>query len=191
MNKHGWPAGPGAALLSLEEYELLPEEDGYTQELAEGRLVREPRPGARHGVVVGDLFRTLDSFVRDRDLGRVVIETGFLLAEDPPTVRGPDVAFIAAEHLPVGPVPEGFWRLAPDLAVEVVSPSDSAAEVQEKVLQYLDAGTRTVWVVQPRTRTVEVWRPGADMRVIREEETLEGGDVLPGLRLEVRSLFDF
>jgi Uma2 family endonuclease len=175
----------------LKEYERLPEEEGCTLELAAGRLVREPRPGARHGVVVGNLFRALDSFVRDRKVGRVVIETGFVLAEDPPSVRGPDVAFISAGRLPAGPVPEGFWRLAPDLAIEVVSPSDSAAEVQEKVLQYLEAGTRTIWVVQPRTRTIEVWKPGADVRVIREEETLEGGDLLPGWRVEVKSLFDF
>ena len=190
MNTHGWPPRTGATL-TLDEYERLPDEDGHTQELAAGRLVREPRPGARHGVIVGDLFRALDSFVRDRDLGRVVIETGFLLVEVPPTVRGPDIAFISAERLPAGPVPEGFWRLAPDLAVEVVSPSDSAAGIQEKVLQYLDAGTRAVWVVQPRTRTVEVWRPGADVRIVRDEESLEGDDVLPGWRSEVKSLFDF
>jgi Uma2 family endonuclease len=191
MNKDGWPAGPGTALLTLEEYERLPEVDGYTEELATGRLVREPRPGARHGVIVGNLFRALDAFVRDRALGRAVIETGFLLAEVPPTVRGADIAFISAGRLPVGPVPEGFWRLAPDLAVEVVSPSDSAAEIQEKVLQYLDAGTRTVWVVQPRTRTVEVWRAGADVHLIREEEAIEGGDTLPGWRFDLKCLFDF
>lgn len=191
MSIPGSSTPTGIALLTLEEYERLPDEDGYSLELAAGRLVREPRPGARHGVIVGDLFRVLDSFVRERGLGRVVIETGFLLAEDLPTVRGPDVAFISAERLPAGPVPEGFWRLAPDLAVEVVSPSDSAAEIQEKVLQYLDAGTLAVWVVQPRTRTVEVWQPDADVHVVREEETLDGGDVLPGWRMEMKNLFDF
>lgn len=191
MNTHRWPTGTETELLTLEEYERLPDEDGYSLDLAAGRLVREPRPGARHGVIVGNLYRALDSFVRRRGLGRVVIETGFLLAEDPPTVRGPDVAFISVERLPVGPVPEGFWRLAPDLVVEVVSPSDSAAEIQEKVLQYLDAGTLAVWVVQPRTRTVEVWQPGADVHVVREGEALEGGDVLPGWRVELESLFSF
>ena len=108
MNTHRWPTGTETELLTLEEYERMPDEDGYSLELAAGRLVREPRPGARHGVIVGDLFRVLDSFVRKRGLGRVLIEAGFLLAEDPPTVRGPDVAFISVERLPAGPVPKGF-----------------------------------------------------------------------------------
>lgn len=182
---------PSAAdSVTLEEYEALPEEDGHVLELSGGRLVREPRPGARDGVITGHLFEVLTSFVRERDLGRVVIETGFLLAESPPTVRGPDVAFISADQLSDRPVPEGFWRLAPDLAVEVVSPRNSAAEIQEKVLQYLELGTRVVWVVQPRTRTVEIWRPPADVRIVREDEVIEGGDVLPGFRLAAGRLFE-
>lgn len=178
-----------AALLTLDEYERLPDEDGYRLELSAGRLVREPPPGARHGVIVRNLFRALDTFVSDHELGEVVFETGFLLVERPPTVRGPDVAFISAERLPAGPVPEGFWPMAPDLAVEVVSPSNAAAEMQEKVLQYLETGTRLVWVVQPRTRTVETWAPGPEVRILREDEFLEGGEVVPGFRIAAGELF--
>lgn len=186
------PAGPlraDAAQVTLEEYERLPDEGDHVLELSAGRLVREPRPGARHGVIARGVFRALDAFVCDRGLGEVVIETGFLLGEIPPTVRGPDVAFISANRLPDGPPPESFWPMAPDIAVEVVSPSNAAGEMQEKVLQYLEAGTRQVWVVQPRTRTVEVWAPGADVRLLRAEDTLEGGEVLPGLRIAIRELF--
>lgn len=186
---HRMPPQPDTGLVTLEEYVRLPDEGDRILELSRGRLVREPRPGARHGVIAGDLFYALHSFVRERNLGRVVIETGFLLADVPPTVRGPDLAFISAERLPEGPVPTGFWPLAPDLAVEVVSPSNSAAEMQEKVLQYLDYGTRTVWVVQPRTCTIEVWRPGADVRILREGETLDGGDVIPDFHLAIGELF--
>lgn len=154
-----------AALLTLDEYERLPDEDGYRLELSAGRLVREPPPGARQGVIVRDLFRALDTFVSDHELGEVVFETGFLLVERPPTVRGPD------------------------LAVEVVSPSNAAAEMQEKVLQYLETGTRLVWVVQPRTRTVETRAPGPEVRILREDEFLEGGEVVPGFRIAAGELF--
>ena len=200
MSTYGLPPHTGTSL-TLDEYECLPEEDGHKQELAAGRLVREPRPGARHGVIVGNLFRALDSFVRERDLGRVVIETGFLLVEEPPTVRGLETAdswFVyrvlgdpATGDVDTDPSGIPGMHVVSPSAVEVVSPSDSAAGIQEKVLQYLDAGTETIWVVQPRTRTVEIWRAGADVRVIREEEALEGVDALPGWRFDLKSLFEF
>lgn len=186
---HGLPSRADAFPLRLEEYARLPEEDAFLLELSRGLLVREPRPGARHGAIVLNVVQELNPFVREHGLGRVVIEAGFLLTVDPPTVRGPDVAFISAARLPDGPLPDGFWSLAPDLAVEVVSPSNSAGNMQEKVLQYLDAGSREVWVVQPNTRTIEVWRPGVGMRVVRDDGTLDGGDIIPGLRLAVADLF--
>lgn len=180
----------GGPLLTLEEFERLPEEDAFRQELSRGQLVREPRPGARHGWLAARLFRAIDGHVRERELGAAVIETGFLLPLHPATVRGPDVAFISKERLPPGEVPTGFWPLAPDVAVEVLSPSNTAAQMQEKVLEYLEAGSRLVWVVDPRSRTVTVWRPPARGRVLREEEVLDGVDVVRGLRLEVADIFD-
>lgn len=187
---HGLPARTVDSSLTLDQYERLPDENEYLLELSGGRLVREPRPGGRHGVIVLNILLQLGPFVREHALGRVVVESGFLLADDPPTVRGPDVAFISAERLPHGPSPDGFWRMAPDLAVEVVSPSNSAAELHEKILQYLECGSRLVWVAQPRTRTVEVWRPAADVRIVRGEESLYGGDVVPGFQLPLEVLFE-
>ena len=177
------------ARMTLEEFRRLPEEDAYRVELSRGRLVREPRPGAEHGWLTGRLVRLLGSHVEKRDRGLVVTETGFLLEDVPPTVRGPDVAFIASERLAGHGIPTGFWTVPPDLAVEVVSPSNSAAEIQQKVLEYLEAGTRLVWVVDPGSRSVTVWRPPAEARLLRAGEVLEGEAVLPGFRLDVTALF--
>lgn len=185
---HRSHAPTGAGPLTLEEFERVPEA-GARLELSKGLLVREPQPGARHGAVVVNVLRALDAVARDRQLGRVVVEAGFLLTETPPTVRRPDAAFVSFGRWPAGSLPDGFWPFAPDLAVEVVSPSNAAADMQEKVLQYLAAGTEIVWVVQPRTRTVEVWRPGLDVRVLREDDLLEGGGVLPGFGVLVHELF--
>ncbi len=176
-------------MLTLEEFQCLPEEAEHRIELVRGRLVREPRPGAEHGWLTVKLIVRLDEHVRERGLGLVVTETGFALADDPPTVRGPDLAFIAEEHLPADGIPSGFWLVAPDLAVEVVSPSNSVAEIQEKVLEYLESGSRLVWVVDPRTRSVTAYRSKDDVRVLTQGDTIDGADVLPGFRLPVSELF--
>ena len=174
--------------MSLEEFQRLPEEEDRI-ELVRGRLVREPRPGARHGWLTGRLVGELDRYIRERDLGLVVTETGFLLSDDPPTVRGPDVAFIPSEDLPSAGPTDGFWTVAPRLAIEVVSPSNAASEIRQKVLEYLAAGTLAVWVVDPATRTVAAYRSRENIRLLTETDEIEGGDVLPGFRLALSELF--
>ncbi len=188
MTRH--QVGIAQERLTLEEFERLPDADELL-ELSGGVLVREPQPPARHGAIVVNLLRELDALARDRGLGRAVVEAGFLLSEDPPTVRRPDAAFISFKRWPEGTLPEGMWPIAPDIAVEVVSPSNTAAAIHEKVLQYLDAGSGAVWVVQPTTHTVEVWRGPEDIHVIREDEVLDGGDVLPEFQLPVSRLFEY
>lgn len=185
----GSEAGTADRVLSLEEYQRLPEEDAHRTELVRGRVVREPRPGARHGLVTAELILRIGMYARERGLGRVVTETGFLLSVDPPTVRGPDVAFIAADRLPAELDFPGFWTVAPDLAIEVVSPSNAAGDIQAKVLEYLDAGTRMVWVVDPGSRSVATYRSREEIRIRTGDETLEGNDVLPGFRLKVFEIF--
>lgn len=175
--------------LTLEEFERLPEENEHRVELVRGYLVREPRPGAEHGWLTGKLIGRIDEHAREGELGITVTETGFLLSVDPPTVRGPDLAFIAAENLPPEGIPRGFWRMAPDLAVEVVSPSNTAAEIREKVLEYLACGSRLVWVVDPATRSVSAYRSRTDIRLLTEGDVLEGADVLPDFRLTIAELF--
>ena len=176
--------------LTLEEFQRMPDEDEYRIELVRGRIVREPRPGAQHGVLVEELIWRLSSHVRDRGIGRVVTETGFLLSVDPPTVRGPDLAFIATENIPSQGIPTGFWPMSPDLAVEVVSPSNTNAEIGEKVLEYLASGTRLVWVVDPATRSVGVYRSRLEIRLLTEGDMLDGGNVLPELRIPVSDIFE-
>lgn len=179
---------PARALLTVEQYEALPDEPEYRIELSRGRLVREPQPGALHGEVTGRLYAALLRFVEERDLGKVTNQTGFRLPLEPPCVRGPDVAFIRRDRLPPE-IPVSFWPLAPDLAIEVASPSNSLADLQQKTIEYFESGVRQVWIVEPATRTVTVYRSLDDIQLIREHGLLDGDPVLPGFHLAIPSLF--
>ena len=111
-----------------------------------------------------------------------------LVSDEPPTVRGPDVAWVARERIPTTGYAGSFWRVAPDLVVEIVSPHDRPGAVRDKVKEYIAAGTRMVWVVDAQSRSVSVHRPGSSS-VVRADGALEGGEVLPGFRLPLRDLF--
>lgn len=165
-------------------------DDGVRRELVGGE-VREMAPaGFRHGAVAMRLGRRLSEYVDSSGLGIVpAAETGFRIAVGPDTVRAPDVAFVPSERIAEVGETDGYWPGAPDLAAEVVSPSDSYREVHEKVLDWLNAGTRMVLVVDPSSRTVTVYRSAQEVRVLSEQETLDGGDVVPGWQVPVRDLF--
>lgn len=173
--------------ITADELLRLPD-DGWRYELLHGRLLREPLAGAEHswlGVMLGARLR---DFVGDGNLGYVFgADCGFRIATDPDTVRAPDVAFVTGERLPAGP-PRGYVPFAPDLAVEIVSPTDRMSDVTRKIVDYLDAGTRLVWVIDPATRTAAVHRTGNDVVMIRDGDVLDGGDVLPGFRLPLTDL---
>ncbi len=181
---------PTRSRVTLEEYERLRDEPGYRSEVSRGWLVREPQPGAWHGEVTGRLYRELDAFVRARGLGKVTNQTGFELSREPLTVRGPDVGFVRRARVPAEP-PAGFWPGAPDLAVEVVSPSNTLSELQEKVIEYFDAGATQVWVIESRTRSVIVYHSLTDIAVLREPESLSAGDLLPGFAMPIAHLFEW
>jgi Uma2 family endonuclease len=104
-------------------------------------------------------------------------------------VLAPDVAFVRADRLPAEEEADRFARLAPDLAVEIISPSDTGPEVDEKVGLYLGAGVPLVWVVDPRRKTVRVWKGDGTDRLLSEDDELDGGEVLPGFRILVSRLF--
>jgi len=145
--------------------------------------------GFRHGRIACTVATMLRGFVEGHALGVVLgAETGFQIARDPDTVRAPDVAFVKAGRIPERE-PEGFFPGAPDLAVEVLSPNDSAGDVLAKVQDWLDAGCRSVWVLDPQTRTVTVYHTRRRIAVLSESETLEGGEVLPGFEVAVAGFF--
>ncbi len=177
-------------LVTAEELWQMSEIPGKRFELVKGELVEVPGTGALHNFIVAVLFRLIDAFVRPRRLGIVATDgASFLLARHPDVVRIPDVSFVARGRVPEGGIPEGYWPFAPDLAVEIVSPGDRAADLREKVREYLDAGTRLVWVVWPRDRSVTVYAAGGEVRELREGDELDGGAVLPGFRARVADLF--
>lgn len=175
--------------LTLAEYEALPDDDLYFDEVSRGYLVREPRPGSAHGRMVVRLTYRLQQYVEQRpEVGQVYAEAGFVLAEQPLTVRGPDVAFVSAERAQHGYVP-GIFHGAPDLAIEVVSPSNRAGELLHKVSEFLEAGTTVVWVIDPATEIVIVHDQSGTPRVLRTPERLEAEQLLPGFSLDLATLF--
>jgi Uma2 family endonuclease len=174
--------------MTSEQLLELPD-DGWRYELRRGELIRMSPTGAVHGDVTGELSARMRLYAREHRLGRVFgAETGFRLSAAPDTVRAPDVAFVHTERL-AGGVPEGYFEGAPDIAVEVVSPSDRAADVREKVAEYLAAGSQLVWVVYPRLRGVSVFRADGSTGELTASDVLVGEDVLPGFRCPVNDLF--
>jgi Uma2 family endonuclease len=174
-------------LVTLEEFECVPESNRYKLELSRGHVVREPRPGARHGIIWNRVYDVLLQHGQRAGYGICVAHAGFLLASEPPTVREPDIAFITRERLPAD-LPDGFWAFAPDLAVEVISPSNTVSAINDKVLQYLEGGSRLVWVVDPRTHSVCVYRSLHDIRILRRGDVLDGTPVIPGLSVSLETL---
>lgn len=174
-------------LLTIEEFARLPD-DGWRHELVEGRVIREPYSGFQQGATAVNVGYVLHEFARPRGLGRVVLGTGFVLWDAPPTVRGPDAAFVLQSRLDFDH--SGFAPFAPDLTVEVLAPWNTMSEIHNKVLDYLDAGSQLVWVVDPELRTVTVYRSRREIQLLAEDDEIDGADVLPGFRRRVAELFD-
>lgn len=166
-------------------------DDGFRYELVRGELIKSSPAGNKHGRFAANVTAFLGVHVKANKLGAVYAAgTGFWLKSEPDTVRAPDVAFVSQKRLEeVGDV-DGFWPGAPDLVVEVISPSDTYTEVEEKVFEWLGAGARMVVVVNPRKRAVTVYRSLTDIRVLTEDDTLDGADVVPGWRMTVKDIFD-
>lgn len=175
--------------ITAEQLERWPDDEERI-ELVRGRIERVSPAGGPHGRTAARLLRLLGNHVAERGLGEVyAAETGFLLARDPDTVRAPDAAFVRGDRVADLEKPTGFLAGPPDLAVEVVSPSDTNEAVDAKILDYLDAGTRQVWVISPRHRTLRVVESRRSSRILGPDDVLDGGDLLPGLSLRVGELF--
>jgi Uma2 family endonuclease len=151
-------------------------------------VVREP-PGYRHGEVVARLAQLLSDYADAHGLGRVLAgDSGFKLARNPDTVRGPDIAFIRRERVPT-PSPLGYAEFAPDLVVEVLSPGDRPGEVLAKVADWLSAGTILVWVVDPERLQVRVYRRDGSQALVGAGQMLDGEDVVPGFSCPLEAIF--
>ncbi len=189
------PSGMASStLLTADDLARLDDPNGLPHELVRGVLRLGTPTLLDHGSVVMRVSAALIQYVYPRGLGELFGEsTGFLLERDPDTVLCPDVAFVASRRLP----PEGLGRsfgqsfaeLAPDLAVEVLSKSNRPREVRAKVADYLRLGVRCVWVVDPRQRVVRIHTADGAERLVAEDGILDGGEVLPGFRCPVASLF--
>jgi len=157
-------------------------------ELIRGEVVPVHAAFGEHGEIVINITVPVGSYVHQNQLGKVyAAETGFTQERTPDTVRAPDVAFIRQDRVP--PPPRRFMEVAPDLIVEVVSSNARASEVSEKVQQWFNFGCRLVWLADPRSRTVTAYHPDGSARVHHENETLAGGDAVPGFTLSVREVF--
>ena len=176
-------------LVTAEELLDMPD-DGHHYELVRGELRKMAPAGYRHGKSAGNISGVLFVHVTANNLGTVpTAETGFLLASDPDLVRVPDVAFVSREREEAVGIMDGFFPGPPDLAVEVISPYDRYSEVEEKVADWLAAGTLMVVVVDPRRRTASVRLPGQAPLNLTEQDILEGGDVVPGWSMPVSEIF--
>lgn len=176
--------------VTVEEFMQFPA-TANREELVRGEVRVNPPPFTAHGVVNMNVSGILRNYVREHRLGMCFADgTGFQLPNLEHTVRGPDAAFVAADRLPPEGIGPGYLRIAPDLVVETLSPSDTAWEIDEKVDDYLSSGTRVVWLIDPRTRRVTIVSADGPVRWVREGDTLDGGNVLPGFACAVSALFE-
>jgi Uma2 family endonuclease len=174
--------------MTAEQLAELTDDRYKKSELVKGELIVMSPTGFEHGIVSARIAQILNDFVRARGLGYICgAEMGFILQRNPDTVRAPDVAFVRKEK--VSALPTSFAEFAPDLAVEIVSPADRSSEMEQKISEYLAAGTRLVWVVYPMTKTVYVYGPGRAVQRLSASETLSGEDVLPGFSITVSEFF--
>lgn len=180
--------------ISADQFQDLadaPEYQDRVLELVEGVIIDMPKPKRIHGVVVAELTFRLATYVKQNDLGEVASgDPGFVLERNShgrDTVRGLDVAFLSKSRK-LGPPDFSWYELGPDLAVEVISPSNTADDIHLKVSQLLKAGTRLIWLVHPKSRTVVV-HTASGTHTLSQTDTLSGGDVLPGFQLRVSDIF--
>jgi Uma2 family endonuclease len=175
---------------TADELIAMPD-DGYRYELVEGELTRMALAGAEHGRITVNITGPLFVHVRTHSLGTVyAAETGFKLQSNPDTVRAPDVAFVSKSRVNEAGPPSGYWSGAPDLAVEVMSPGDSREKADQKARHWLRAGTRLVWVIDPRRHILTVYTSPEKVKVLTETDTLDGGDVISGFQIAVMDIFN-
>lgn len=172
-------------LYTAADLDMLPDDRRY--ELNQGRLIVTPPPKREHGLIMLEVARRVGNHVQENDLGGVVVETGYLLAEAPDTVRAPDIAFTSKARIP--PLTDDYDRVPPDLVIEVASPGNTTSDMIEKIEQYFEAGVRQVWVFYPKRQVIYLYTSPDDVKILRGDAVLSGGDVLPGFEVTVSDNF--
>lgn len=176
-------------LMTADELLALPRGE-FRYELVNGELKKMSPAGHEHGRIIVRLTTPLAQHVWANRLGEVyAAETGFRLRSDPDTVRAPDIAFIVRQRVQVLGKTKGYWPGAPDLAVEVLSPDDRVSEVEDKVSEWLGAGTRQVWIVSPKLHTVTIYSSTTEILLLTEKDMLDGGELVPGFAISVSEIF--
>ena len=174
-------------LWTVEEVAGLPE-DTFRYALIRGELYRMPPPMGAHGLVANTVGRLVGNFVADHHLGLVYNQSGFILGRDPDVLLEPDVAFVRGDRWSAGKT--GYPTVAPDLVVEVASPSQSGPSIEEKTALYRSVGVRLIWMIDPERHTVRVHHADGPESLLSEHDEIDGEDVLPGFRLPVRQFFN-
>ncbi|HMV50215.1 MAG TPA: Uma2 family endonuclease [Blastocatellia bacterium] len=171
-------------VMELEHEIQLDTEKSY--EFVNGQWEEKEMPGARHSGVCGRLTHKLREFVASNDLGEVYPEASFQIGENE---RIPDLAFVSAARIPAEGEPETKWPMPPDLAIEIVSPSDFYDRVYAKAMEYLTAGVKQVWVISPENQVVTIYRSPTNIIAFPLESELVSEDLLPGFRCPLREIF--
>ncbi|CAN5816527.1 Uma2 family endonuclease [soil metagenome] len=159
-----------------------------TYEIIDGEFAPMVPPSGEHGAIQATLISSLRHVVMHANLGRVYGESGYVLQHNPDVVLAPDISFIAGVRVPADQT--GYLDLAPDLAIEIVSPSKSPGEIEQRLAIYLRTGVRSIWIVYPRDRQVVVHAPGNAPSFFKATDELTGGEVVPGLSFPVSELFE-
>ncbi len=175
-------------LITAEEYWQSPM-NTKRSDLVRGRVIETPIQGAQHGEIVATVAALLHEWAYSSAYGCVCARAGYVLTYNPDTVLGPDISYVRTDRIPSSGVPEGFWPIAPDLAIEVISASDTKDEIEHKVRYFLAAGTPLVWTIYPDEREVVAHTPDGLVRTYSEDAVLEHPDVLPGFSCKVAELF--
>jgi Uma2 family endonuclease len=166
------------------------EDDGCRHELIRGELLTMSPAGRPHGKLLTELARRIGNFLAEWPVGEAYTgDTGFILSRDPDVLLAPDLWVIRIERLPENPPEAGFEELTPDLVVEIISPSERPGQINRKVWEYLNAGVRLVWLIDPGERNVTIHAPNRQIEVVGLDGALDGGDVLPEFHLSLSELF--
>ena len=179
-------ATTAAPPLTIEEFSRLPR-DSERHEMSEGELITMPFPKSLHTLIANSVYEALRPSSKEYGTVRVLVEAGYVLSRSPLTIRQPDISVLSKDRILATPE-DSYFEGAPELAIEVVSPSDSAEDLELKAKQYLKAGSSEVWVLYPKTKDIHVFAASGEVKVLGEEDVLQSA-TLPGFSVKVAELF--